>query len=137
MVTRVNGRLKIESPISLPIGTLNLFSDFINLINNKFGLDLKDKDSERIIKNGLMIRGKIQNIQFAINIFKEYLENLIRQLNLQYSLKTNKIVFTGGGSLLLRKPIEKRISYATILSNALFSNAEGFYKEGCRLWQQD
>ena len=136
MVTNINNRLKIEKPISLPTGTLNLYSDFINLINNKFGLDLKDKDANRIIKNGLSIKGEKQNINFAINVFKEYLENLIRQLNLQYSLETNRVTFTGGGSLLLSKPIGKRIPYAEIQENALFSNAEGFYKEGCRLWQR-
>lgn len=136
MVTNINGRRKIEKPLSLPIGTLNLYADFINLINNKFGLDLKDKDANRIIKNGLNIRGEKQNINFAINVFKEYLENLIRQLNLQYSLETNKITFTGGGSLLLSKPIGKRIPYADIQDDALFSNAKGFYKEGCRLWQR-
>ena len=136
MVTNINNRLKIEKPISLPTGTLNLYSDFINLINNKFGLDLKDNDANRIIKNGLSIKGEKQNINFAINVFKEYLENLIRQLNLQYSLETNRVTFTGGGSLLLSKPIGKRIPYAEIQENALFSNAEGFYKEGCRLWQR-
>lgn len=136
MVTNINNRLKIEKPISLPIGTLNLYADFINLINNKLGLDLKDKDANRIIKNGLSIRGEKQNINFAINVFKEYLENLIRQLNLQYSLETNRVTFTGGGSLLLSKPISKRIPYAEIQDDALFSNAKGFYKEGCRLWQR-
>lgn len=135
MVTSINNRLKIEKPYSLPIGTLNLYSDFINLINSKKGLDLSSSDADRILRNGLTIKGEKQDISFAVNIFKEYLENLIRKLNLQYSLETNKITFTGGGSLLLSKPISKRIPYAEILQDALFSNARGFYREGCKLWQ--
>lgn len=134
MVTNINNRRNIEKPISLSKGTLNLYSDFINLINNRFSLDLQNRDAQRIIKNGLSIKGEKQNIGFAVNIFKEYLEDLIRDLNLQYSLSTNNITFTGGGSLLLRNPILKRVPYASIEENPIFSNAKGFYKEGCRLW---
>lgn len=134
IVTNVTNRRKIESPLSLSQGTLNLYSDFINVINNRFSLDLKSNDAARIIKNGLTIKGEMQNINFALSIFKEYLENLIRQLNLQYSLKTNNIIFTGGGSLLLSKAIKNRIPYATIQQDAVFSNAKGFYKAGVKLW---
>lgn len=135
VVTNVNNRRKIESPLSLSEGTLNLYSNFINDINGRFSLDLKVKDVDRIIYNGLVINGEKKNIGFAINIFKEYLENLIRELNLQYSVKTNNIIFTGGGSLLLNKAIKNRLSYAVIQDDPVFSNAKGFYREGCKLWQ--
>lgn len=136
MVSSVNNsRLKIEKPYSLAEGTLKLYSDFINIINSKKGLDLSFDDADRILRNGLFIKGEKQNISFAIDVFKEYLEKLITKLNIQYSLDTNNITFTGGGSLLLSKPIKKRIPYATIMQDALFSNARGFYKKGCKLWQ--
>lgn len=135
MVTNVNSRLKIEKPYSMAEGTLKLYSDFINIINSKKGLDLSFDDADRILRNGLTIKGERQDINFAINVFKEYLEQLITKLNIQYSLDTNNITFTGGGSLLLSNPIKNRIPYATIMQDALFSNARGFYRKGCKLWQ--
>lgn len=134
LVTNLNNRRKIENPLSLAEGTLNLYSNFINVINNRFGLDLKIKDAERLIKKGLIIKGERQNITFAISVFKDYLESLISKLNIEYSLATNNIAFTGGGSSLLNSAITNRLGYATILDNPVFSNAKGFYKVGCDLW---
>ena len=129
-----NGRRKIENPISLPTGTIKLYSELINRINSKFSLDLEISNAKRIIKNGLNLYGKKQDIAFIINIFKDYLEELIRQLNVAYSINSNNICFTGGGSLELRKPILKRINHAIISDNAVFDNAKGFYEVGCKLW---
>lgn len=134
-INNINGKKKIENPLSIGQGTLNLYSDFINVINNRYSLNLKTRDAQRIIKKGLTIKGIKQDIGFAINIFKEYLESLIKELNLQYSLETNSITFTGGGSLLLKKPILNRLPYANIEDSSVFSNAKTFYKEGLRLWQ--
>lgn len=129
-----NGRRKIENPISLPTGTIKLYSELINRINSKFSLDLEISNAKRIIKNGLNLYGKKQDTAFIINIFKDYLEELIRQINVAYSINSNNIYFTGGGSLELRKPILKRINHAVISDNAVFDNAKGFYEVGCKLW---
>lgn len=129
-----NGRRKIENPISLPTGTLKMYSKLIDHINSRYCLDLEINNAKRIIKNGLIIEGRRENTDFIINIFKDYLEDLIRRLNVAYSLTSNNICFTGGGSLELRKPIIKRIPHALISDNALFDNAKGFYEVGCRLW---
>lgn len=130
-----DGKRKIDKPISLPLGTLNLYSDFINLINSKYGLDFMINDAERIIKKGLTIEGNKIDLIFAVVVFKQYLENLIRQLNIEYNLKTNRISFTGGGSLLLKKAIQKRLSHAEISETATFDNAKGFYNVGVSLWE--
>lgn len=129
-----NGKRKIEEPISIPAGTLNLYNNFINVINNRYALDLKSKDAQRIMKNGLKIEGQQKDITFAIEVFKEFLEGLIKDLKLQYALSTNDIIFTGGGSLELRKPIMNRLEYAQFADNCLFSNANGFYRIGCDLF---
>lgn len=129
-----NGRRRIENPISLPTGTIKLYSELINRINSKFCLDLEISNAKRIIKNGLNIDGKKQDTTFVINIYKDYLEDLIRQLNVAYSINSNNICFTGGGSLELKRPILKRIPHAIISEEAIFDNAKGFYEVGCRLW---
>lgn len=98
LVENINGRRKIINPMSFPTGTINLESDFINLINNNFGLDLSLGNFNRIMRNGLKIRGEQQNISFAINVFKEYLEQLLKDINLNYNLAINDITFCGGGT---------------------------------------
>lgn len=129
-----NGKRKIENPISLPTGTLNMYSKLIDNINSRYCLDLEISNAKRIIKNGLIVDGRREDTRFIINIFKDYLEDLIRKLNVAYSISSNNICFTGGGSLELRKPIIKRIPHAIISDNAIFDNAKGFYEVGCRLW---
>lgn len=129
------GRRKVENAYSLPIGSINLYSDFIKLINCNHGLDIKINRAERIIKNGLLIDGYRVDIAKEMIIFKEYLDNLVSDLNVQYSLKTNHVAFTGGGSLLLNKSIKRRIPYAIMADNAEFGNAIGFYNYGRSIWQ--
>lgn len=129
-----NGIRKIENPISLPTGTIKLYNDLINSVNSKFCLDLEINSAKRIIRKGLTIDGKKQDINFTISIFKNYLEDLIRRLNVTYSIKSNNICFTGGGSLELKRPILKRIPHTIISEDAIYDNARGFYKVGCRLW---
>ena len=128
------GKRKIENPISIPAGTLKLYSDLINHINSKYCLDLKISDARRIIQKGLKINGEKQDTSFIIDIFKTYLEDLIRKLKVDYSLNSNDICFTGGGSLELKRAILKRIPGAIISDESVFDNAKGFYKVGCRLW---
>lgn len=130
-----NNVRKIENPISIAQGTLNLYSSFINELNSKYCLDLKPSDSSRILKSGLSVSGVRQDISFAVNnTFKLFLEDLIKKLNVEYSLKTNRVFFTGGGSLLLKKSILNRLSYAEISEDALLDNAKGFHKRGVQLW---
>lgn len=132
-----NGKRKVENPYSLPKGTLNLYSDFVKLINSRYSLDLDCSKANRIITNGLNIKGKSVDISNEMKIFKEYLEGLISDLNVQYSLNTNNVVFTGGGSLVLKNPIKRRVEHSVILPNSLFSNAQGFYQYGRSIWDEN
>lgn len=136
IVTSENGRRKIERPLTQPTGVLNLNNEFITLINGKFGLDLKETDANRIIQNGLKIYGQQQDIGFAINVFKEYVENLINLLQVEYSLKTYDIALVGGGSALLYKPFKKRLANARLLDNFFFANANGYKKVGKGVWSE-
>ena len=129
-----NGRRKVDNPYSLPVGTINLYSDFIKVINFNHGLDLKLNSVEKILRCGLTIENSKIDISKEMNIFRNFLDELISDLNIQYSIKTNQICFTGGGSLLLNKSIKKRIKHAEIVNNAEFGNAIGFYNYGRSVW---
>lgn len=129
-----NNKRVIEHPISIPTGTLNLYSDFINAINGEYSLDLKIEDTERLLMDGLKIKGETKTIKFAKDVFIDFVKELIGKLRVEYSLDTHNICFVGGGSILLEGIIRTLIHYADIRSDGLMSNAEGFKKYGEGLW---
>jgi plasmid segregation protein ParM len=118
-----NNKRKILNLLSYPRGTQNLYSDFIKSLNNKEGLDLKDTDIERILKNGLKIYGQPIEINFALEVFKEFIDDLISKLQIEYSLKTYDVSLVGGGAELLYKSIKKRVPNCNLIENSLFANA--------------
>lgn len=129
-----NNKRIIEHPISIPSGTLNLYSDFINSINGKYSLDLNIDDTERLLKDGLKIKGERKDIKFEKAIFIDFIRQLISKLRVEYSLDTHDICFTGGGSLLLEGIIKTVLPYANVKSDGLMSNVKGFKKYGECLW---
>lgn len=125
---------KVKKPFSLPIGTLNLYSDFIKEINSKYALDLKSDDAPRIIKDGLKIYGEKKEIGFAMDIFKSYVENITNELQVSYSIKTLDVMLVGGGATMLYKPFKNRIPNVELIENSVFANAIGFKKVGEKIW---
>lgn len=126
--------MKVRNPFSLPVGTMNLYNDFIKIINDKYSLDLKTNDVDRILRNGLKIYGEQKDISFALEIFKNYVEKIINELQINYSIKTHDIRLTGGGAALLEKAFLKRLPNAEIVENPFFANAIGFKKVGEMIW---
>ena len=114
---------KVTSSFSVPEGTLNLYSDFANLINTHYGLDLKQSDAERIIRHGLKIDGMVADVTFAQDAFRSFVENLVSQIQIKYPVKTLPVTILGGGGQLLFNPIKKRIPNSTLAENPVFANA--------------
>ncbi|MZK53515.1 ParM/StbA family protein [Clostridium beijerinckii] len=136
LVVNERGRRRILNPISVPSGTINLYKDFINRINNKLSLDLVMNDAERIMNTGLILDGRKTNIDFALEVYKQFVDNLISQLQVEYSLRTNRISLTGGGATLLYSQIKDRLGEGvTIQDNPIFANANAYYELGCSIWQ--
>jgi plasmid segregation protein ParM len=88
LIRFVDGQKKIENPISLPAGTLNLYSDFIKAINTRYCLDLKLDDAQDIIRNGLVLDGIKTDIRcIKYNVLKQLkptLKTLILSLKTAY-----------------------------------------------------
>lgn len=136
LVINERGRRRILNPISLPVGTINLYTEFIKKLNNKFSLDLVINDAERIMNNGLILDGKKTNIDFALEIYKQFVDNLISQLQVEYSLRTNLVSLTGGGSTLIYNKLKSRLGEGvTIQNNPIFANSNAYYELGCSVWQ--
>lgn len=125
-------RRKALLPYSIPRGINSLESDFVNGLNSKFGLDLLPLDADRIIKNGLYIYGEQQ--YFTLDVYKEFIENLISRIRIDYSLKTNKVILVGGGASRLYNSFKKRVPQAEIINNSFFANAVAFEDYGRSIW---
>lgn len=135
MIEIVRNKKKIIEPISLPVGTINLYESFIDTINSKYGLDLKLRDAERILKNGLFLDGKIVNLDFAYEVFENYTDSLINQLQVKYSLRTNRISVTGGGAELIFDLLKERLgSNVFKQENGILANAKNYYELGMNIF---
>ncbi|MSR92751.1 ParM/StbA family protein [Clostridiaceae bacterium WCA-383-APC-5B] len=125
-------RRKTLMPYSIPNGILSLESDFVNYINSKFGLDLLPADADRILRSGLYINGEQQ--YFNLDVYREFIENLISRIRIEYSLKTNKVILVGGGASRLYNSFKKRVPQAEIINNSFFANAVAFEDYGRSIW---
>lgn len=135
LIEIIRGKRKIFNAISIATGTINLYTEFINLLNKKYGLDLNLRDAERILTRGLILDGKSIKTDFALEVFKDFVENLISRLQVEYSLRTNLISLTGGGAPMFYKPIKNRLGDSVSLQdNSIFANANAYYELGCSLW---
>lgn len=137
LVTNIRNKRKINNPLSLPIGVINLYTDFIKSLNNVFGLDLKLEDAERILKNGLIVDGEKKDIDFATDVYKKFVDELVTTLQVEYSLRTNKISLTGGGATILFEYFKDRLGQGVeVQDNPVMANAISYKELGESLWQQ-
>ena len=136
LIEVVRGKKKILDPISIPTGTINLYDKFIDSLNMELGLDLKLRDAERILESGLMLEGHKVNIDFAKRFIEEYSENLYRQLQLKYSLKTNIVTLTGGGADLVYNHLESKLGQGLIKQrDSIKANAKNFHELGVSIFE--
>lgn len=123
-----SNKRRIKKPTSLPIGVMNLESDFINYLNSIYGLDLKQDDAQRIIRNGLFIYGERKEV--SMDIFKEFIESIVRRVQVDYSLKTNNVVLIGGGADKLYNAFKNRIPQAYLVKEPFMANAIAYERYG-------
>jgi len=124
-------RIKVGNSFSLPMGTLNLYHDFIKSLNST-GLDLRPEDAGRILQHGLTIDGEKQDVDKGI--FKSYIDTLVSQLRVEYPIRTHNVLVIGGGGQLLFQAIKAKIPQAVLIPDSIFANAYGFEKVGRSLW---
>lgn len=125
---------RVNESFSIPMGILSLYIQYINLINSKYGLDLKPEDAPGIIERGLTIDNESVDVSFALGAFKSFVEKLVNELKTAFSLSTKPVKIMGGGGQLLFRPIKNRIPQARLVSNPVFANAQNFYEVGVSKW---
>lgn len=132
LIAQEENRRRILQPYSIPKGILNLESEFINQINATYGLDLEPVDADRIIKGGLFVYGEQK--EFSMGIYKDFVESLVRRIQVDYSLKTNNITLVGGGACKLYRAFKNRIPQAQLINNSFYANALAYENVGRRVW---
>lgn len=132
-VNTCNKKRIIENAFSEPVGTLNLYSDFIKLVNAKYSLNLKGNEAERILKRGLKLNGISADIRSCLNIFKDYVEMIENKLKAEYPISTLDLKLLGGGALLLGSNLKNKFAHAQIDTD-IFVNAKVFKKVGEKKW---
>lgn len=129
----VKGKRKLINYITIPAGALNIYSDFVKAINDRWGLDKLKEDAPTIIKDGLIIDGEKADITFTKPIFEKYVDRIMAELRLNYPIRTSKCILCGGGGSLLQGFFKREIKNLLVI-NDIFSNAKGFKRVGESLW---
>jgi plasmid segregation protein ParM len=70
----------------------------------------------------------------AMDVFKEFVETVVSKLQVEYSLRSQDVMLTGGGSQLMFSALKKRLPNATLMPNPVFANAIGLKKVGDSVW---
>lgn len=86
-----------------------------------------------MMESYILINGspKKESKELIERIMKKHLKDIInfaKQNELDIFSTNGKVVFCGGGSLLLKKVIQETYPHATISSDSQFVNSMSFYK---------
>lgn len=119
---------------TIPIGMLNIYQEIIDTVNTQHTESLLLEDGETILKDGLFLKGKQQDINFVQPILKRNFNSVFKEIQLKYNTNKGYVYLTGGGSILLKLPFKNRLSNLLISNNPIFDNAIGFGKVGESLW---
>lgn len=129
----INGKRKLINYITIPAGTMNIYSDFIIAINDKWGLDKLKEDAPRILTDGMIIDGTKADIRFTKSIFEKYVNRIVGELQLNYPIRTSKCIICGGGGKLLQGFFKRELKNLIVITD-IFSNAKGFKNIGQNIW---
>lgn len=126
----------IKDYTTLSTGMLNIYSDIITKTNEVYSQSLKLEDGEEILKDGLFIYGKNQDISFIQPILKKHFDSIFKELQLRFNTDKGFVLLTGGGSLILKQPFKNRLNNLIVSPDPIYDNALGFARVGEQLWQE-
>jgi plasmid segregation protein ParM len=131
LVELVNGMPKIIKFNTWYDGILTFYESVVNNLNKIDGITLDFSDVEMIIKYGYSVKGDKRNDELINLMEKEYLDNILTKLKLNYkSYATTPILLCGGGGELLQKMFEGYLNNAILMPDSQFANAIGYYNFG-------
>lgn len=132
-----DNKRKILKHKSLDVGMINIYSDIVERLNEAHTITLKIEDAERIIKHGLYIKDKEIETKAHINtILKDVLNDIIQELNINFSANIYPIFLTGGGGKKFYGALKRKYGRVVLSKDFLFANANGFKKYGIKTWRK-
>ncbi|NFO57752.1 ParM/StbA family protein [Clostridium botulinum] len=127
---------KIKLVRTIPVGMLNVYKDIIDYINTEYTEDYKLEDGELILKEGLFLRGKQQDITFIKPILQRHFNSIYKDLQLNFNTSKGYVLLTGGGGITFKQAFKNRLENLIISNDPVFDNANGFKKLGESIWQE-
>lgn len=118
-------------------GTLKLYNDIIHQINITYELDLKVENALDILRDGLYVYGEKVQLTFLKDIILMHFNEIIKELALNYPLKTGFILLSGGGAYLYNGLFKNMYKNTVIVPDSQLANAIGFKREGISKWQDE
>lgn len=120
----------LNSMIVSPLGINNLKTKLEQELVEKYNLIVSANDLEEIIKKGYFsYMGQIdaKSREIVEEIKQNHLEEVLNYAKQHgYTFSQDKILFSGGGSLLLQKEINSSFPNAKIVINPQFANVKSF-----------
>lgn len=126
---------KIKLVRTIPVGMLNIYEDIVTYINTKYTENYKLEDGEVILKEGLFLKGKQQDIEFIKPILQRHFNSIYKDLQLNFNTSKGYVLLTGGGSITFKQAFKNRLENLIISRDPVFDNAKGFKRLGESIWQ--
>lgn len=130
----VNGKRKASKYMTISLGVLNIYSNLISAINEKYCTELKLEQADLIWNEGFYYNGIKQDLNFVKPILKNIIDELFKEININFDLKTTVPLLAGGGGIILEPYFKKRYPHTILVNEPIFGNAIGYYKAGEMLW---
>jgi len=124
-----NLNLLTDSIFTVNLGTIILYNKIRKELNNLFSLNLQEYEIPYIIRDGLNINGKAKEIDSIIQgILRSHVDEIIQEMRKSnWPVESLRVIITGGGVLLLERPIKELIPNSIIGADPLYDNCIGFY----------
>lgn len=113
-----------------------LYSSIIEHVNNRFKLRLETHQAEKILLEGLSVKGVKQDMSFLQGTYADYINPILDELELKYPTDTVPMKLIGGGSVFLQNAFKRRFSVVDAIQDSQFSNALGYYNIGKNVFNQ-
>lgn len=115
-------------------GMQSLYGKIVRKINEMYESKHEDDYAERVLIDGLYVKGKKVDISFLNPIFSEHVESIVQEVKKSTPAKMASIYITGGGASILHEAIKAKLPDAMLWENGQFSNAEVYQSVGEEIW---
>lgn len=125
-------RPNFDSMIVSNLGINNLKANLSRNLVERYGISVSSDDLEQIIKNGYFSHGgkKVtESMELIAKTKENHIDNVINFAKRHgYTFNQDKIIFVGGGSILLHEEVLEVFPNAIIDSDSQFANVKSFLK---------